>query len=390
MNEKELIDQIYSTVADPRRWSEVIVRICDYLGAVGGLLNYIGPQGSLSVPGRLSAEYVRIYEQHYVWNAWSLAMKEAPNGKAVIINSLIEPATLFKSGFYADVLTPLGLENGLATRHDALSRAGGIGGFNFCLSARGSESAEHGLRRLQRLTPHLGRALDATMEVGRIAGGPRTLAAVLNVMPSPALLLGCKGRIVHANPAAEQLLSHGDGLAFDRDGRLQLAAVLPTESGALSQALALALNVAAGAGVQLAKPVRITRPSGAGSLLVVPVPLPPPAFELWTLSDVARVMVLIIDPSSQAGSAGSILQKTFGLTPAEARVAVLVGGGSSGPQTAQALGVSPATVKTHLARCFSKMGIGSQVELARMLAALPADPANEPKPTVQTWSYERK
>jgi DNA-binding CsgD family transcriptional regulator len=385
MNESELIDQIYSTVADPGRWPEVIVRICDYLGAVGGLLNHIGPQGrSLSVLGRLSQERVRIYEQHYVWNPWSLAMKEAPNAKAVIVNSLIEPATLFKCGFYADVLAPLGIENGLATRHDALSRGGGIGGFNFCLSTRGSEGAEHALPRLQRLTAHLGRALDATMEVGRIAGGPQTLAAILNVMPSPALLLDRNGRIVHANPAAEQVLRARDGLSFDRDGRLQLAAVLPTESGALSQALALAVDVAAGAGVHLSEPVRITRPSGAGSLLVVPVPLPPPSFELWTLSDAARVMVLMIDPCSPAGSAGSILQKGFGLTPAEARVAALVGGGLSGPRTAQALGVSPATVKTHLARCFSKMGIQSQVELARMLAALPADSANGPKSTVQT------
>jgi hypothetical protein len=45
MNESELIEQIYSTVADPSRWPEVIVRIADYLGAVGGMVAYIAPEG---------------------------------------------------------------------------------------------------------------------------------------------------------------------------------------------------------------------------------------------------------------------------------------------------------------------------------------------------------
>jgi DNA-binding CsgD family transcriptional regulator/PAS domain-containing protein len=379
MTESELIDQIYGTIVDPGRWSEVIIGISDYLGAVGGLLNFIGPDGrTVVVPGRLAEERVKLFQQHYAFNVWTLAMKVAPTGKAIILNSLIEPSALFKSGFFANVLAPLGIENGLATRHDALSREGGVGGFNFCLSTRGSERAGDARPRLQRLTTHLGRALDATMEMGRIAGGPRKLAAVLNAMPSAALLLDRTGRIVHANFAAESLLNANDGLSFDRNGRLQLAAVLPTESGALTRALALALDVAAGASVELSEPVRITRPSGAGPLLVIPVPLPPPAFALWELSDTARVLVLIVDSGARNVAATPALQTTFGLTGAEARVATFVGSGLSGPQTAQALGVSPATVKTHLARCFEKMGIRSQLELSRLISALPVElPAGE-------------
>jgi len=108
----------------------------------------------------------------------------------------------------------------------------------------------------------------------------------------------------------------------------------------------------------------------------VPVPLPPPAFSLWELSDTARLLVLIIDPNARNLAAAAALQAGFGLTTAEARVATLIGSGLSGPQAAQVLGVSPATVKTHLGRCFEKLGVRSQVELARMLSALPPDRAN--------------
>jgi DNA-binding CsgD family transcriptional regulator len=209
--------------------------------------------------------------------------------------------------------------------------------------------------------------------MGRVAGGARKLAAFLDVMPAPTLLLDRDGRIAHANAAAGSLLRESDGLSFDRAGRLQLAAVLPEETAAVRRALTLALDVAAGTGVELSEPVRISRPSGEGPLLVVPVPLPPPVFALWELVDTARVLVLIVDPSSQPGSADATLRKTFGLTAAEARVALLVGKGLSGPQAAIALGTSAATAKTHLARCFDKMGVHSQVMLSRLINALPVE-----------------
>ncbi len=44
----------------------------------------------------------------------------------------------------------------------------------------------------------------------------------------------------------------------------------------------------------------------------------------------------------------------------------------SAPSVAQALGVSLTTVKTHLGRCFDKMAVRSQVELALLVSRLPA------------------
>jgi DNA-binding CsgD family transcriptional regulator len=199
------------------------------------------------------------------------------------------------------------------------------------------------------------------------------LARVLQLMPSAALLLDGRQRIVHANPAAELLLRAGDGLMSVSNGGLHLSAALLGERLALARNLAQALRVADGSGDLLGEPLRVTRLSGAGSLLVVPVPLPPPDFSLWELSDSARLLVLVIDPGARNLAAATVLQAAFGLTPAESRVATLVGSGLSGPQAAQVLGVSPTTVKTHLARCFEKLGVRSQVELARMLSALPAE-----------------
>jgi DNA-binding CsgD family transcriptional regulator len=372
-----LLDLIYGAVAEPDRWPEVLTRISDCIGAVGGMLVYNAPPGqrSLQVLGRLSEELSTIYRQHYVWNPWTLAIKDVPFGKAVIANSLVESGAIARTGFYADVLAPAGIEDMICVSHRALSQDGGIGGFGFSLSARGAERNDENVRNVQRLTPHLSRALDATFKLGHLVDGTRQLARVLQLMPNPALLLDGKGRVTLANPAAEALLRARDGLALDRDGGLRLAAALPAETAALSRALAQALAVASGTGSELGEPLRLTRPSGAAALLVLPVPLPPPAFALWELMEQARLLVLVIDPSAQSRATTTAIQTTFGLTAAEARVAVLVGSGLSGPATAAMLGISPSTVKTHLKRCFEKTGVHSQVGLARILGALPIDPS---------------
>jgi DNA-binding CsgD family transcriptional regulator len=369
-----LLDLIYGAVADPQQWPKVLTRLSDHLGAVGGQIAYLPERGRpLSIIGRLSEELLELNHRHYAWNPWSLSMRDVPFERAVISNSLIEPGALTRTGFHADILAPQGIVDAIAISHASMALDGGLGGFGFMLSARGAERADENVRRLQRLTPHLGRALDATLKLGHLADGTRQLARVLQMMPNPALLLDGRGRITLANPAAEALLRTGDGLMFHRNGGLGLAAALPSETAALSSALAQALAVATGAGSELGGPLRLTRPSGAAPLLVLPVPLPPPAFALWEMLEQARLLVLIIDPSAQSRAAAAAIQTTFGLTAAEARVAVLIGSGLGGPETAAMLGISLSTVKTHLKRCFEKTGVHSQVGLARILGALPID-----------------
>src|SRR5262249_31677449 len=147
-----------------------------------------------------------------------------------VAGSLVERRIVHKTAFYADILQPQGIADLMAFSHHAMAQDGGVGGFGFGVSPIEADRADENVRRLQRLTPHLGRALDATLRLGRLADGTRQLARVLQLMPNPALLLDGKCRITLTNAAADLLLRTGDGLAFDRDGGLRLAAALPAEN----------------------------------------------------------------------------------------------------------------------------------------------------------------
>jgi hypothetical protein len=66
MNESNLIDQIYSTAADPGRWPEVLVRLPDHLDAQRAMLVYCAPSGkgrTLQVLARLPGTELRSLDE---------------------------------------------------------------------------------------------------------------------------------------------------------------------------------------------------------------------------------------------------------------------------------------------------------------------------------------
>jgi PAS domain-containing protein len=223
MNFESLLNQIYGAVADPAAWPKTLTSVADQLDSMGGMLVYNAPPGgkNLIVLGRLDPERTAVFHKHYVWNPWTTAVKDQPFNKAIIAGSLIERRIIQKTGFYADVLAPQRIEDMAIISHRGMARDGGVGGFGFSLSAHGADRAAQNRQRLQRLAPHLCRALDATLRLGPLVDGSRQLARVLQLMPSAALLLDGKQHIVHANPAAEQLLREGDGLTSSSNGGLQ-------------------------------------------------------------------------------------------------------------------------------------------------------------------------
>lgn len=368
---------IYSAVADPQRWGDVLVGVSDYLGALGGMLAHVPPSSTRQQPrqilGRLPDEPSALFRKHYAWNPWTVAITKVPYGKAVSADSLVEPGLIKKTAFYADVLAPWGHADIIDINHKALAVDGSVGGFGFCLSPTAAERADEYVRKLDPLTPHLCRAFEASLLLGAQADGRRQLSAILETMPNAMLLLDGQGRIKQANSAAEALLRRSDGIAFSTDGHLQLTTALASERHLLAKLLKETLEVAGGRGVSLSgsEPVRINRPSGAAPLLVLAVPLPRPSFAFWELLMPARVLVVIIDQAAKSRARASSLKAAYGLTTAEARVALLLASGVSGSQLTAALGVTSDTVKTHLRRCFEKTGTHSQAELSRLLMMFP-------------------
>jgi DNA-binding CsgD family transcriptional regulator len=374
--DNKLLDIIYSVVGDSSRWKISLIAVADYLRADGGMLIHCPPpssnQPATQLLARLSEEPAAIFQKHYVWNPWTYALAKVPFGKAASANSLVDPSIIRKTAFYADVLAPWDHADTLNITHKALAIGESIGGISFCLSHRDAGEAEYRVRLLDELSPHLCRAFEASLLLEARAGLQQS-SAVLDLIPNAAFLLDRTGKVTRANAAAENLMRRSDGIAFDRKGNLQVISAFPSERRAMANALKCALGTAGGLSLHSSPLVRISRPSGKTPLLVLAVPLPKQSFEFSELVAPARAIVIIVDPATESRVKSTSLQAAYGLTPAEAKLALLLADGVEGTRLAISLGVSSNTVKTQLRRCFDKTGTNSQSSLARLVRMLPPD-----------------
>ncbi|MBK3660980.1 hypothetical protein JJE66_06910 [Bradyrhizobium diazoefficiens] len=87
-------------------------------------------------------------------------------------------------------------------------------------------------------------------------------------------------------------------------------------------------------------------------------------------TDSVAAILHISDPRIGTSVSVKSLIDAYGLTEAEARIAIAVTHGLPMTRTARDLGLSPNTIKTHMRRIFVKTGTSGQVQLAMLLTAL--------------------
>jgi DNA-binding CsgD family transcriptional regulator len=370
------VNAIYGAGLAPELWSETLTLLADYIGAIGGMLAYSAPVGQSSsflVTGRLRDDLVDPYLERYALNPYSRAFARVPPGQVHVANQLVDAAAVRRTAFHADIIAPQAIEDFVVVPHASLTRNGSSGGISFPLGVPHVEEIGQAATRLGRLVPHLSRAIDFTLQLGRHQSGLWQIEHILNAMPGAALLLDRGGGIIRTNAAADALLSQADGISMVKSDGWHLTAHARSEASMHSACITQALAISRGEDQGLNGSLRITRPSGRPPLLVLVTPLPPPSFSLWEAVDGgARAMVQIVDLHAPAYPQAESLRMAAGLSAPEARVAALIGGGLSISEAAATLGLSPNTVKTHLARCFDKTGVRSQAALARLLASIPA------------------
>jgi len=83
----------------------------------------------------------------------------------------------------------------------------------------------------------------------------------------------------------------------------------------------------------------------------------------------AVAAVFVRKATLDLASPPEVVASTYGLTPSELRVLLATVEVSGVRAVAEALGISQATVRTHLRRLFAKTGTSRQSELVKIVAA---------------------
>lgn len=83
------------------------------------------------------------------------------------------------------------------------------------------------------------------------------------------------------------------------------------------------------------------------------------------------IAVLVNDPEDTPPLDAQMLRAWYDLTPAEARMAVLLAGGLSLNEIVDRVGIGANTARTHLKSIFGKTGTRRQGDLIRLLLSNP-------------------
>ena len=345
------------TVVDPTLWSSLLEQISAAAGAAGAALL----RSDIRTPDNPRTASADENFKHYFASGWhrrdTLSQRGFPllmGGQKVISDQDVVTAEEMRQlGFYNEVLVPFGFQwfAGIGFRAEATLWGVVI-----------LRSPQQGVfeRDEKRLLAELCRPLSETATLAKAVGQAALygVSNALQLVGQPALALDRLGCVLDANAAAQQIF---DDEIFVRNRRLT---VRDQQASSALEALADQLRTTPDTAPLAATPI-VVRRVARQPLVIRVLPVAGPARTPFLG---ARVLLVISDLHDRPQPQASVLAETFGLTPAESRLASLLAMGISIEHAADRLGLSRATVRNQLKSVFTKTGTHRQSELVALLS----------------------
>ena len=307
----------------------------------------------------LDPDGVRLYHQHFgLVDVWTHRSLSKPSGSVYYSESLCARSELATTEIYNDFFARFGIEHGLfGCLENSARRLAAVSLY------RDSSFPEFDIAELKVVrffAPHIQRAFKLHFEFSDLRANSAGLEAALDILPTGLIFLGTKGEVVLMNRSAFAFVAERDGLLATRDG---LRAERLAEASLLEKTILQAASTSSGKGNSAGGTVMISRRSRPP----LRIQISPIRNAVIQTSQSIAAVAFVNDPSRANRPTQEVLRLLYGLTPAECRVALLLGDGHAPRRIATMVGVTDNTVRSQIKSIFSKTGVRRQGELIRLL-----------------------
>jgi DNA-binding CsgD family transcriptional regulator len=362
----ELIGTIYDTTLDQALWPEVLRKSTEFVGGSAASLHW---KNSASRTGNVLLRWnfnpdgvVPDYFDNYARTDPVTTCQFLFDVEQLYsIEDCIPYAQFVETRVYKEWAKPLDLIDQLAATLDKSATTFSL--FGIFRSERQGRVDDEMRRRMRLIVPHVRRAV----LIGNVLTGGTTetmaFADTLNGLAAGVFLVDKNARIVFANRSGQIMLDEARIVCRNNRG---LTTVDPRIAATLRNVVASASDGDAAIGVN-GIAVRLSAPPEEPWLAHI-LPLTSGMRRQAGITYSAAAAVFVHRISLAIPSSMEIVSKLYRLTPSELRVLAAVSEVGGISAVAETVGISEATVKTHLQSLFAKTGTNRQIDLVKLVA----------------------
>ena len=358
-----LLSAIYDAALDPAVWPEAIRKSCSFLACGAGALGSIDMlhlDSNVVMAWGFEPTYLAALSDAAKTNGLLRQSLRYRIGDVVSMADAVNPEEYYQSESYRSWAKPQGIVDAMQVMLDRSATSSIVIAFSrFQRHGPVDETARH---RLKLLAPHFRRAflIGKTIDLKRIEA--ENFAKTIDALTAGVFLVDETMHLIHANASGRALLA--PGFLGVRNGALRAA------DRKIDRALAQTVEAAAHAEAALPSrrtPITLTRAEGARFTAYV---LPLGAGARWKAAAKFSAAAAIFIRSAKVNFPEPVatVSALHGLTPGETRVLFVILEIQGVAAASTMLGISEATVKTHLRSIYRKTGTSSQTDLVKLVA----------------------
>lgn len=359
-----LIELIYPAALDKQQWTRLIGAISDAVDGQGGMLrltDYTNKRVGFFEAAGFEAGFIQAYRDYFITiDPCRYFFENAPVGKLLPATQIQDYRAFLNSEFHNDYMRPQDRE---FIAGATLARDGNTTiQFGIQRSKRVGDFGEEDLQLLHLLLPHLTQAVQVQRLLGETATRADMAFASLDQARIGIFLMDANGKILHINREGEKFLAAGE-LAVKQK---KLALTDPNSTARLLQLIASAARPSLGKSLECGGELKIFSAEGKIRLELRVIPLSMRDAMAYDSAQLGCAAVFVSRPGTLRLPWQNVAS-TYGLTPAESKLAVMLAEGYRAEEAAERLHVSLNTVRTQLKSVFAKTGVRRQPELVAML-----------------------
>lgn len=360
-----LIGDLYDASLDSSLWPAVITTATRYIGGSAAHVcaqDMVGKNSSGYFSSGHDPHFLELYHAKYFKiNPIFPTVAFFDVERTLSIPDCLPHEDFCRSQFVREWVTPQGFIDIAFANVD--KTATGCSIFTVMRHLRDGLADDEFRRRFSLIVPHVRRALLIGNVIDHHKVAAAALADSLDTLVSGMFIVNETGRIIHGNASGYAMVAEARVLRAP-NGRLR------ANDPAADQALLDSFTAAGGGDVVLGiKGIAVPLKARDGERYIAHVlPLTSGARRKAGISYGAVASIFVRKAAIDLPSPPVALAREFQLTPAELRVLFSIVEAGSVAEVADMLGISEATVRTHLHRLYEKTATARQADLVKLVA----------------------